>query len=233
MSAFVIPDTHGCLKTLIFLLECKLQVSRSDTLYMLGDYIDRGSKSAELVEYLINLKESGYYVHYLKGNHEKMLLDSFQSNNYYKLWMYNSGDSTLESYSRMLKIDPNEMCLNDIPEKHILFFKSLPTHEILQDKYILVHGGLDFRQKDPFADEETLLWKRPEFLPDWFLPKKVVIHGHTPISIEHVLEGVDKPVNRLINLDAGCVYKGIWPGTGYLTALNLDSWEITYIKNLD
>jgi len=233
MSSFIIPDTHGCLKTLRFLLETKLQISKSDQLFFLGDYIDRGPLSAQLVDYLINLIDSNYQITCLKGNHEQMILDASLGFKHFDHWMANSGNTTLYSYSQLLGIEYYQMNLTKIPERHLHFYNSLPNYLTLFNKFILVHGGLDYRELNPFSNESTLLWKRPEPLPDWFLPGKIIIHGHTPLSIHNIIESIKNPASRLIGLDAGCVYKGILQGTGYLTALDLDKWELTYIKNID
>lgn len=230
MSTYIIPDTHGCLKTLRFLLEHELKVSKSDHLFFLGDYIDRGPLSAQLVNYLIGLVESNYNITCLKGNHEQMLLDASLDTRHFNHWMANSGMTTLYSYSQLLGISYDKMELAKIPDTHLAFYKSLPVYQIVDNKFILVHGGLDFREEDPFANDYSMLWKRPETLPEWFLPDKMIIHGHTPVSIKSIIESIKDPANRLINLDAGCVYHGTIQGTGYLTALNIDNWELTYVE---
>ncbi len=79
MSAYIIPDIHGCIKTLRSLVECRLCVTASDSLYFLGDYIDRGPGSAGVIDYIIDLQESGINVGCIKGNHEHMLLNSILS----------------------------------------------------------------------------------------------------------------------------------------------------------
>jgi len=233
MSTYIIPDIHGCLKTLKFLLEEKLKISKNDRIFMLGDYIDRGPKSCGVVEYLIELIETGYNLNCLKGNHEQLLLDAKGSAMYYNLWMMNAGEETLISYSKMTGLGYEEGSYPCIPEKHLDFFRSLPAYHILDDKFVLVHGGLDYRMKDPFSDEKTLLWKRPEPIPDTLVPGKKIIHGHTHISLDSIKNRFNIPDVRVINLDAGCVYKGKGPGLGYLTALKLEEWELVWVDNIE
>lgn len=233
MPTYIIPDTHGCLRTLTYMFEEKLKITKSDRIYMLGDYIDRGPNSAGLVDYIITLIETGYNINCIKGNHEQLLLDAKGSVMYFNLWMLNSGDDTLASYSKMTGFEYDEGSYPCIPERHLRFFRSLPVYLIVDDKFVLVHGGLDYRLKDPFSDEKSMLWKRPEPIPDSLAPGKKIIHGHTPVSLDSIIEKFNIPDVRLINLDAGCVYKGKAPGLGYLTALNLDEWELLWVENME
>ena len=70
---WVIADVHGCYKTFVNLLEYKVQLSQDDQLFLLGDYIDRGVGSKEIIDYIADLQESGYKVYTLRGNHEDVL----------------------------------------------------------------------------------------------------------------------------------------------------------------
>jgi len=233
MATYIIPDIHGCFKTLKFLFEDKLKISMTDRIFMLGDYIDRGPDSPGVVEYIIHLIESGYNINCLKGNHELLLLDSLESSMYYNLWMLNAGDVTLECYSKLTGLSYKESYYPCIPDKHMEFFKSLPPYLIVDDKYVMVHGGLDFRMKDPFSDERSMLWKRPEQIPDSLAPGKKIFHSHTPFSIDYIKSRLNIPDVRLIGLDAGCVFKGKGQGLGFLTAFNLDKWELLWVENME
>jgi serine/threonine protein phosphatase 1 len=233
MATYIIPDIHGCLKTLKYLLEEKLAITVSDRIYMLGDYIDRGPNSSGVVEYIIQLIESGFNINCIKGNHEQMLLDSISNSINYNLWMMNGGESTLINYSEMTGLGYDKGSYPCIPEHHMNFFKSLPVYIIVDDKYVMVHGGLDFRLKDPFSDEESMLWKRPEPIPDSLVPGKKVFHSHTPYSLEYILIQLSNPEIRLIGLDAGCVFKGKWEGLGYLTSFDLENWKLVWVDNME
>jgi len=200
---------------------------------MLGDYIDRGPDSPGVVDYIIQLIDSGYNINCLKGNHEQLLLDSIGSIMYHNLWMINAGEATLNEYSKISGLGYDEGSYPCIPEKHLEFFRSLPAYLIVDDKYVLVHGGLDFRMKDPFSDEKTLLWKHPEPIPDSLVPGKKIFHGHTAVSLDYIKGRLNVPDVRLIGIDAGCVYKGKAPGLGYLTAFNIDKWELVWVENME
>ncbi len=75
MKTYVISDIHGCHKTLVALLD-KITLSKSDFVYFLGDYINKGTQSKQVVDLLIDLKNQGYNITCLKGNHEAMIDDS-------------------------------------------------------------------------------------------------------------------------------------------------------------
>lgn len=80
MRRFAISDIHGCLKTFQALLE-RIAFSKADILYLLCDYIDRGPDSRGLIDYIWKLKEAGYTMPCLRGNHEQMLLDEVANPN--------------------------------------------------------------------------------------------------------------------------------------------------------
>lgn len=231
MATYIVPDIHGCLKTLKYLLEVKLKISISDRVFMLGDYIDRGPDSSGVVNYIVCLIESGYNINCIKGNHEQLLLDSIGSSMYYDLWMLNDGASSLSSYSKMTGLGYEECLYPCIPENHLAFYRSLPAYLIVDAKFVIVHGGLDYRLKDPFSDEKSMLWQRPEQIPDSLAPGKIIFHGHTPQPLDYIKSRLNIPSNRLIGLDAGCVYKGKGQGLGYLTAFNIEKWELAWVEN--
>lgn len=73
-NRWVIPDIHGCFKTFKSLVEREIGLTKEDTLYLLGDYIDRGENSKEVIDYIIHITEESYNVNYLIGNHENIVL---------------------------------------------------------------------------------------------------------------------------------------------------------------
>lgn len=229
MATYVVGDVHGCYETLKFLIEEKIGLSKTDNLYLLGDYIDRGPRSCETVDYLINLFEKGYQVFPIRGNHEQMLLDSINDLYAFKLWKMNAGDVTLHSYSIVLG---NSFSFpNGIPSSHIDFFNSLPEFKVISDRYILVHGAINYAASDPFADKETMLWSRSTPAPDYFMPNKVILYGHTPVPIDTIQRIIETPSARTIPLDAGCVYKTI--GLGNLAALELETQKLLWVNRID
>ena len=69
-NRWVIPDIHGYLNTLKSLIENRISLTKEDTLYFLGDYIDRGPNSKGVIDYIMSLQDQDYDIHCLRGNHE-------------------------------------------------------------------------------------------------------------------------------------------------------------------
>ena len=234
---WIIPDIHGCAKTLRALFEHYIVPSKEDELYFLGDYIDRGPDSKGVIDFLMDLEEQGFKIFLVKGNHEESCVNAcraeherkgfigFRSPNTAKIaWRQYGGKETMKSFQ--------VKDLRDMPQKYLDWMDGQPTYRIL-DKYILVHAGLNYDADDPFADEYSMLWTR-DFAPD---PKKVgnriLIHGHVPISLEEIFLMRDKPETfGHIDLDNG-VYMAGREGYGNLVSLELNSMELYSQYNLD
>ncbi len=220
MTRFAISDIHGCVQTFKALLQ-KINFTKQDELFLLGDYIDRGPDSRGVIDHIWDLQNEGFKVNCLRGNHEQMLLDEVLKINEW----YNGEPATLASFGVNQNID--------IPETYIEWMKGLEYYFELED-YILVHAGLNFLRKDPLADLKEMMWIRrwyDQIDRDW-LGKRIIVHGHTPITkreVENYLKIIDQlPV---IDIDAGCYYET--EGFGNLCALNLDRRELIFQANLD
>jgi len=189
---YVIGDIHGCLKSLKKLMR-KLPLKSEDELIFVGDYIDRGSDSKGVIEYLIGLSKE-YSCTFLRGNHEQMLLDYLDDKKMGKIWYLNGMDATLDSYGN----------INLIPKEHLDFFRNTEFYYQTGD-YLVVHAGVHPGKPIEEQDEMELIWIREEFIycgkP---LPQNeiIIVFGHTPF-----LDGpyVDK---TKIGIDTGCVYGG-------------------------
>ncbi|MGB5218297.1 MAG: metallophosphoesterase family protein [Smithella sp.] len=195
---FAIGDIHGCLEKLEELMEKMVIDRQRDTLVFIGDYIDRGKYSREVVDYLIRLQGEYQNVICLRGNHEQMFMDYLDGVNE-GLYLGNGGRATLESYG-ILPSDDIEKRKAKIPEEHMKFFQSLlPYYET--DHYIFVHAGL--RPELPLRDQsiDDLLWIRFEFIENENDFGKTVVFGHTPMK--NLLINKNK-----IGIDTGAVYDG-------------------------
>ena len=84
---YVISDIHGCYNTFKRLVEEVIGLTKSDWLFLLGDYIDRGPSSKDVLDYILDLKESGYSLFPLRGNHEDDLLDYAKGELRFLLWL--------------------------------------------------------------------------------------------------------------------------------------------------
>lgn len=217
---FAIPDIHGCAHTFRALLHDVLKIRVSDSLYLLGDYTDRGPRSKEVIDQIFTLQNEGISVHPIRGNHDDMLLRACGSLDYYRVWMLNGGRATLDSFGVE---DPCEIAL---PYRR--FFDALPYYLELDD-HILVHAGLNFQAEDPFRDKEALLWTRSQEVHSELIGQKKVITGHTPVPRETIKKAIS---SGLIPLDNGCVYATA-ARFGTLAALDLDTHSLYFQKNID
>ncbi len=136
---FAIGDIHGCFNKLVSLMD-KVNIDfNQDTIVFMGDYIDRGPDSFEVVEYLMHLKKKYSNIVLLKGNHEEMLLNYLSGSDRY-LYLSNGGQQTIESYMDR----PYNIKAGPIPSDHLDFIKSLDLFYETED-YIFVHAGLKKR----------------------------------------------------------------------------------------
>ncbi len=200
---FAIGDVHGCVNELRLLLN-KLPRNPDTTIVLLGDYVDRGPSSREVIETVLELSQQCNVVA-LKGNHEAMFLDYLDQPQSAAAgqFIYNGGSATLASYA-------DEHGEFTVPDEHLGFLRSLPLMHTTEHS-VFVHAGLPLVPLDQIslADHEpTLLWTRGRFLRTDYEWGKVVVHGHTPVPRATLWP------NR-INIDTGCVYRG------RLTAISL------------
>lgn len=237
MARYAISDIHGCFRTFKKALR-EINLSRDDTLVILGDYIDRGLDSKGVVDYIIELQEEGYNIIPLKGNHEDFLLDASSDKEVYKSWMWNGGAQTLESYGfffdHNLGTSAYEQFSEFIPQKHWDWYRSLKTvHEM--DDFVFVHGGLDFQHDDPIKDTPDFvkIWERIYRTPGnkrkSLIGNRVLVTGHTPTHKDVMCEMANG--EDLITIDRGCVFDS--SGYGYLAVLCLDDLQFRFIKNID
>lgn len=190
---FAVGDIHGHYNKLVALMD-KIDIDKEkDTLIFIGDYIDRGPSSYEVVEHLIRLKMHYKNIVFLKGNHEDML-EKYLAGTDRLSYLANGGHKTLEQYL-MRRQGENAY---PIPSEHLDFIKSLVLF-YQTDDYIFVHAGL--RKKVPLERQNPtdLLWIRNDFILSNYDFGKRVIFGHTPFS-----EPLVQP--NKIGIDTGAVY---------------------------
>jgi serine/threonine protein phosphatase 1 len=190
---FAIGDIHGSFDQLRGLVQ-KIPIDfADDTLVFIGDYIDRGPNSVEVIDYLLELKRRHPGIIFLKGNHEDMLEKYLDGTDRFT-YLLNGGQDTLDRYLNAPKSEGSF----PIPPNHRAFFKSLRLY-YETEAYIFVHAGL--RPKVPLESQETedLLWIRDKFIYSKYDFGKPVIFGHTPL--ENPLVEPNK-----IGIDTGAVY---------------------------
>ena len=181
-----IGDIHGELFKLNELLR-QLNPQKEDTLVFLGDYIDRGKFSRQVVERLIELSEETNCI-FLKGNHEQMMMKLLESSRETDIdfWMMNGGSETFDSYGSY----------SEIFNLHEDFYENLKPY-YLTDKYLFVHAGINPNKPLEEQTEDDLLWIRDDFINRKHNLKQKVIFGHTAFYRPYVED--DK-----IGIDTGC-----------------------------
>jgi serine/threonine protein phosphatase 1 len=217
---FAISDIHGCYNPFYELVVNVLRLQKSDHLMLLGDYIDRGTQSREVIDFIIDLQQKGFNVTALAGNHELMLINSYSFPEVLPLWLMNNGGTTMESFG----IDNIE----DIDRKYLDFFNSLEYYRIIGN-VIFVHAGFDDLATDPFSDLHSLVWESRTSYQNPLLSDKIIIHGHRPKTISYIQKQI-RERSHVIPIDSGCVYSNE-NGYGSLSALDVLNMNLYSVPN--
>ena len=226
VRVYAVGDIHGCLRELDRLTAAILHDSASWPgtchLVYVGDYIDRGPDSKGVVERLLTRQE-GFTLHYLRGNHDQVLLDFLDDPSVYRSWRDFGGRETLLSYgvvppqfddlSAMEKAA--ERFRTALPSAHLAFFENLQLSAKIGD-YFFVHAGVRSGIALDDQSAEDLLWIRDEFLASSSDYGMVIVHGHSPTP-----EPVRRP-NR-IGIDTGAY------ATRRLTAVVLEGDKCRFL----
>lgn len=174
---FVVPDIHGQLDLLERALSWIERAATSGTVVFLGDYIDRGPRSREVVERLMTGPLNGWKWICLMGNHERTMTDAVVARRVDKTWLTkDGGGQTLLSYGhpRQGKLD-----YSVIPESHVEWLRSRPlVHE--DEHRVFVHAKVDAAWPLEEHGEETALWGLYDDTDDSGYRGKHVVHGHNP-----------------------------------------------------
>ena len=205
-----IGDIHGCFSSLKKLIEDKINIQDKDRIVFLGDYIDRGPKSKEALDYIIDLEDKGFDIVTLMGNHEKMMIDAFKESRNIPVWLLNGGKETLIS----LGLESAD----NLSDKYWNFLNGLEYYYTYED-FVFVHAGFNDKTANPFMDTYQMIWARNNQYNNPVFNGKKIIHGHTPIAFETCKSTVEQN-KSVLNIDTGCFYKER-PGCGILTALDV------------
>jgi serine/threonine protein phosphatase 1 len=192
---FAVGDIHGCADELRLLIN-KLPLTPDTTVVLVGDYVDRGPKSREVIDTVLELQQHCHVVP-LMGNHEAMFLDFLEEPHSARAgaFIYNGGSSTLASYA-------DEKGDVHVPPEHVDFLYNLRLCYETEHNFF-VHAGIPnipIGELDLAEHGPAMLWTRGTFLTSAFDWTKVIVHGHTPVRQATILP------NR-INIDTGCVFR--------------------------
>ncbi|MCM3716258.1 serine/threonine protein phosphatase [Alkalihalobacillus oceani] len=223
MRRIFISDIHGEFTLFTELLhEIHYDYSK-DQLILLGDYVDRGPYSKDLLQFLIKLKKkAGSLVRTIAGNHDEMFFEALMASvsdnsNEEKSYiignfLLNGGTQTLRSYGFSESDTNTEKALKTIVKnnrEHIEFLQTLDDY-YLDDQFIGVHAGIDPYCKNwQDTDPHKLKWIREEFFNQRLSLQSGhrVIFGHTPVTLLH---GRTTPwfQHDKIGIDGGAAYGG-------------------------
>lgn len=211
-----IGDVHGHYDGLMVLLEA-IAPSSSDRVYFLGDLIDRGPQSADVVEFVLKSPHTC-----LLGNHEQMLLDAFpngrQSNPALGAWLFSGGRSTLASYAG----NSSKM------QEHLNWMHTLPTYLDLGDIW-LVHAGVDPNLPLSKQTADQFCWVREEFhrMTKPYFPDKLIITGHTiTFTLPGVAPGELAQGPGWLDIDTGVYH----PLSGWLTGVDITNRKVYQVN---
>lgn len=232
VTIYAVGDIHGRAELLDMLLEGVARDAESHdeecVCVCVGDYVDRGAKSKEVVELLLALRDSGIFeCRFLRGNHDQSVLDFLFDPATGPGWCDFGGRDTLISYG--VKPPRQRTDLEGwsktaaefaaaLPPTHAEFFRNLEPFCEYGD-YFFAHAGV--RPGVPLEDqaEHDLMWIRQPFLDDPRALPKVVVHGHTPAETVH-------SDRRRIGIDTGAY------ATDVLTAVKLTGAEQSLIQTV-
>ena len=200
MITVAIGDVHGSFDKLQSLLAAcdRLCAGKDARFIFIGDYIDRGPRSKDVVDFLIaGQADQGRRFVCLRGNHEEMLIraaDKDRSDIDLMTWWGNGGEQTLDSYGAD---DPG-----DLPAEHLDWMRALPLM-VTEPGRVFVHAGIRPDRPLSSQSEKDLLWIREPFLSSEQDHGAFVVHGHTPTRSRKP----DLRPNRL-NIDTGACFGG-------------------------
>lgn len=227
--AYVVGDIHGradLLEDLLAKIHAELQhrPAEKTLLVFVGDLIDRGPFSAQVIERLRTYRRPGIQPVFLLGNHEEVLLKVIGGDaSVVENWLEYGGLQCLQSYgvdvSRFLGKSAEDLAAivrSAVPSYHVEFLESFIDHWRFGD-YLFVHAGI--RPGIPLEDQRQsdLRWIRAPFLKDDRDHGFVVVHGHT------ISEKAEDLPNR-IGIDTGAYRSGI------LTALVIEGEDHWFIN---
>jgi serine/threonine protein phosphatase 1 len=222
--AYAVGDIHGRVDLLEHLLakihsDLQRRPARKTLLVFVGDLVDRGPSSAQVIERLRCYRRDGIETVFLLGNHEEVLLRVIQGDSsVVDSWLKFGGLECLQSYGVKLSAIRGrsaehivELVRATVPREHVEFLESFADSCRFGD-YLFVHAGIRPGIEIDQQTQSDLRWIRDPFLYDETDHGVVVVHGHT------ISDEVEERTNR-IGIDTGAYRSGI------LTALAIEGSE--------
>lgn len=233
MRTLVIGDIHGGLRALHQIIE-RANVTTTDTLIFLGDYVDGWSQSPQVIDYLIELKKTHNCI-FIRGNHDELLLEWLVNKADNPMWYKHGGESTVLAYANLSE---------EIIEKHIGFLSTLENYYLDSQNRLFIHAG--FTNINGVEHEyfpklfywDRTLWETALALDKTldsesvFYPKRLTLYheiylGHTPVS--RINKTIPVQMANVWNVDTGAAF------LGPLTILDIKTkefWQSEPLSNL-
>tara|TARA_R100000935_G_scaffold32150_1_gene52702 strand:- start:183 stop:908 length:726 start_codon:yes stop_codon:yes gene_type:complete len=206
-----IGDIHGGLKALIQLLD-SIELTKSDRLIFLGDYVDGWSDSAKVVTYLIQFSKK-YKCVFLRGNHDDLCENWLRTGELNEQWLQHGGQSSIAAYKEISSKEINE---------HLNFYSKMIDFYVDHNRLFVHAGFTNLRGPDQEYYSTSLFWDRTLWEMTLAMDKslhrdsdrypkrlqlfKEIYIGHTPVT----RIGQNKPLNiaNVWNIDTGAAFKG-------------------------
>jgi len=221
-----IGDIHGCATALRTLLSA-LELAAEDTLVVLGDAIDRGPDSRDVLDQLLAVSQSCRLVP-IFGNHEQMLLDTIGGQMPLQDWLIHGGAETLDSYGP-------DAALTEMPLEHIDFLctwgnyhetKGYETKGYKTERrktkghktagHFFAHGNYLPKKKLSKQPWEEMRWRSLKYsTPGPHTSGKIAVLGHTANKQGKIIN-----LGHLVCIDTYC------HGGGWLTALEPETGKV-------
>lgn len=222
---YVMSDIHGCYDEFMKMLDL-IQLKEDDTLYILGDVIDRGNGSLQILDYIMSHKN----IKMLLGNHEDLFLKWYEHNKFLKFCYFLNWMSALP---RCIFYKQFKMLKKSKQKEYVEFLKNLPLYEILKfnnEEYFLVHAGINCTKKINEQEPKDFLWAKG-FVDAKNSSKYIIIFGHTMtknISNDFIKNTENKILkyDKRIAIDCACV------NNGKLGCLRLDDMKEFYVDKI-
>lgn len=210
-----ISDIHGCFDEFQELLTKINYQPEKDQLYLLGDYMDRGPQSKEVMHKVKDLVENDGAIALL-GNHDQFFLDWIDDpvEGIHRMSI-NGGLDTLVSFLGHIDINAEDAkTWKSWRDRFVAEYEDIVScirglrYYVEDQGYIFVHAGID-PELDNWKDtnKHDLVWIRRAFLDAELHIDETVVHGHTPnidLHGKHDIFYRDKK----IGIDGGCAYGG-------------------------
>ncbi len=165
---FALGDVHGHINALRAVIDAA-ELAPEDTLVGLGDYIDYGPSSNEVMTFLMEL-DKNINCHWVMGNHEELLIAAVEKpEDFESTWLRYGGQATLDSYQ------------GKVSSRHLSFLKQKLIPFCSTENYLFVHAGVEYGKPLSLQNSQVLRWDHSSGeIESQPFNEKIVVKGHTP-----------------------------------------------------